>query len=594
MTIINLKYSDIIKNQATINIGCIGHVSEGKSTVVRRLTGTATQRHKKEKERNITIKLGYANFKIWSKLDTGELFYTSSHEDDYRHPTTGEKLVLIKHLSFVDCPGHDSFMSTMLGGTSVMDCAFLLIASDNKIIPQVQTYEHLMAISNTDIDNLLILQNKLDLLNSKEEAYNNLDKIKDFIYGSPYENSTIIPISAQLGNNLDKICEYAYQNIDFTNKNINNDLYMPIIRSFDTNKPKQNYKKMTGGVIGGSILSGVLNIGDYIEIRPGIIRMENGNKICSPIITQVESIYSEKNSLKYAIPGGLIGIGTGMDPYFSGSNRLVGQIMGKVGTLPNIYSEIEVKIKRLRRFDMEKIKFSKRERVMICMNSNTIYGNIRVKGKIGNIILENPICCKISQKFAILKNIKGSFKLHSTGEVLDGKKFTNIKYGCNPGEYTNDEKKEYVIENDINLDNKKFSFDYETMLDNFDFKKKIKNTIMNYRSVIISRKARRIIVENMYEILSDLHDLHCPNFNYKNNFIKFFENEINKSCRFNGENHFIMSGKFKTAQIQNLIDKYVKKYVLCPICNSENTILVKENKLIKIKCNKCTSENSIF
>ena len=61
---ITLKYSDIIKNQATINIGCIGHVSEGKSTLVKALTGIATQKYKSEQKRNITIKLGYANCKI--------------------------------------------------------------------------------------------------------------------------------------------------------------------------------------------------------------------------------------------------------------------------------------------------------------------------------------------------------------------------------------------------------------------------------------------------------------------------------------------------------------------------------------------------
>lgn len=594
MVKIILKYSNIIKNQATINIGCIGHVSEGKSTIVRRLTGTETQRHKKEREKNITIKLGYANFKIWSNLETGELFYTSSDKQKHHHPISNENLTLVKHLSFVDCPGHDSFMSTMLGGTSVMDCAFLLIASNNKIIPQVQTYEHLMAISNTDIENVLILQNKLDLLNSKKEAKDNLDKIKDFVHGSPYEKSTILPISAQMGTNLEKICEYVYQNIDFTNKNINCNLYMPIIRSFDTNKPKQDYKKMTGGVIGGSILCGVLNVGDYIEIRPGIISVNNGKRICSPIVTKVESIYSEKKSIEYAIPGGLIGIGTSMDPFFSGSNRLVGQIMGKIGSLPDIFSDINVKVKRLRRFDMDKIKFSNGERIMVSINSSTIYGNIRVKGKSGKICLENPICCKLGQKFSILKNIKGSYKLHSTGEILGGNKFTNINYTCDLKQYSSKNNVEYIIENDIKLGDTKFNFDYDEMIDNFEFERKVKNNFLDYRSVIIIRKARQIIVENMYSILSKLHDLECKEFKYKNNFIKFFENEINKSCRFNGENHFIMGGKFKTAQVQNLIDKYVKKYVLCPICSSENTKLIKENKLIKIKCKKCTSINSII
>ena len=104
----------------------------------------------------------------------------------------------MKHISFVDCPGHDSFMSTMISGTNVMDAAFLLIAADNKIIPQAQTYEHLLAISYTDIKNILVVQNKLDLLKSKKAAINNKLKIDDFLEGSKAEKSPIIPISAQL------------------------------------------------------------------------------------------------------------------------------------------------------------------------------------------------------------------------------------------------------------------------------------------------------------------------------------------------------------------------------------------------------------
>eukprot|EP00660_Eupelagonema_oceanica_P014447 gene14447-24101_t len=140
---------EVISRQATINIGTIGHVAHGKSTVVKAISGVKTVRFKKEMMSNITIKLGYANAKIFEIPDHPRphcyVSSTSRTKDNEVDSSTGKAMKLIRHVSFVDCPGHDILMATMLNGAAVMDAALLLIAG-NEPCPQPQTSEHLAAV----------------------------------------------------------------------------------------------------------------------------------------------------------------------------------------------------------------------------------------------------------------------------------------------------------------------------------------------------------------------------------------------------------------------------------------------------------------
>ena len=149
---------EIMSRQATINIGTIGHVAHGKTTLVRCITGIQTTKYKSEKERNITVYLGYANAKLYKcpKCPDLEAYraYSADKEDKPKCEKCGEYLELLRHISFVDCPGHDILMSTMLNGASVMDAALLLIAA-NCICPQPQTREHLVAVQNMDLKNII-------------------------------------------------------------------------------------------------------------------------------------------------------------------------------------------------------------------------------------------------------------------------------------------------------------------------------------------------------------------------------------------------------------------------------------------------------
>eukprot|EP00571_Detonula_confervacea_P013170 CAMPEP_0172310372 /NCGR_PEP_ID=MMETSP1058-20130122/11447_1 /TAXON_ID=83371 /ORGANISM="Detonula confervacea, Strain CCMP 353" /LENGTH=293 /DNA_ID=CAMNT_0013023169 /DNA_START=110 /DNA_END=988 /DNA_ORIENTATION=- len=265
---------EVISRQATINVGTIGHVAHGKSTVVKAISGVQTVRFKNELERNITIKLGYANAKIFkaapqppaeegkeSTVIPGTTYpmYTSrgsSHADTFTDPKTNVTYHLRRHISFVDCPGHDILMATMLNGAAVMDGALLLVAG-NETCPQPQTSEHLAAVEIMRLKNIIILQNKVDLVKT-DAALAQQEQIRKFVVGTVADSAPIIPISAVLKYNVDLVCEYLVHKIPVPVRDFTSVPRLIVIRSFDVNKPGQDVSNLQGGVAGGSILQGVL------------------------------------------------------------------------------------------------------------------------------------------------------------------------------------------------------------------------------------------------------------------------------------------------------------------------------------------------
>merc|ERR1711936_308236 len=210
---------DVISRQATINIGTIGHVAHGKSTVVKAISGVQTVRFKNKLERNITIKLGYANAKIYqcdnqSCPRPGNYRSAGSSKEDHfvcdRNGCSG-RFRLKRHVSFVDCPGHDILMATMLNGAAVMDAALLMIAG-NETCPQPQTSGHLAAVEIMKLKHIIILQNKIDLV-KESQAKEQHEQILAFVKGTVAEGAPIVPISAQLKYNIEVICEYITKRI---------------------------------------------------------------------------------------------------------------------------------------------------------------------------------------------------------------------------------------------------------------------------------------------------------------------------------------------------------------------------------------------
>lgn len=429
---------EVISRQATINIGTIGHVAHGKSTVVKSLSGVLTVRFKNEKERNITIKLGYANAKIFEcdsdKCPRPERFRSagSSKEDVFpcdRPGCTGQ-FRLVRHVSFVDCPGHDILMATMLNGAAVMDAALLLIAA-NETCPQPQTSEHLAAIGIMKLNSILVLQNKIDLV-KEVQAKEQYQQIIDFVKGTNAEGAPIIPISAQLKYNIEVICEYITRKIPVPLRDFTSKPRLIVIRSFDVNKPGAEVDDLKGGVAGGSILKGVLKVGQEIEVRPGIVSKDNEGRLqCRPLLSKIVSLYAEQNDLAYAVPGGLIGVGTKIDPTLCRADRLVGQVLGEVGALPEIYTEIQITYFLLRRLvgvrtegdkkGAKVAKLTKNEMLMVNIGSLSTGGRVlAIKDDLAKIQLTNPVCTEVSEKIALSRRVDKNFRLIGWGEIRRG------------------------------------------------------------------------------------------------------------------------------------------------------------------------------
>ena len=430
---------EVISRQATINIGTIGHVAHGKSTVVRSISGVQTVRFKNELKRNITIKLGYANAKIY-KYDGDDMprigRYRSfgSNTDDVvpcDQPGCSGSYRLVRHVSFVDCPGHDILMATMLNGAAVMDAALLLIAG-NESCPQPQTSEHLAAIEIMKLEHLIILQNKIDLV-KEEQALDQHEQIQKFVKGTVAESAPVIPISAQLGYNIEVVCEYIATKIPVPERNFLAPPRLIVIRSFDVNKPGSEVEDLKGGVAGGSILQGVLKRGQEIETRPGIITKDEktGQLRCTPILSKVLSLYAEQNDLQYAVPGGLIGVGTLIDPTLCRQDRLVGQVLGSVGQLPVIYCELEITYYLLRRLLGVKTegdkkaakvqKLSRNEVLMVNIGSLSTGGRvIGVRADAAKIALANPVCTEVGERIALSRRVDKHWRLIGWGSIQKG------------------------------------------------------------------------------------------------------------------------------------------------------------------------------
>ena len=428
---------EVISRQATINIGTIGHVAHGKSTVVKALSGVQTVKFQNELERNITIKLGYANAKIYKCSNPScprpscYKSYGSSMEDEPECMADGcdSKMALLRHVSFVDCPGHDILMATMLNGAAVMDAALLLIAG-NELCPQPQTSEHLAAIEIMKLQHILILQNKIDLV-TKADAIEQEKTIRKFVQGTVGEKAPIIPISAQLGYNTDVLCEYIVKHIPIPLRDFSAEPRMIVIRSFDVNKPGRMVDELKGGVAGGTIFHGVLRVNDLIEIRPGnIIKDPTGKVTCQPILSQIISLFAERNSLQFAVPGGLIGCGTLIDPFYCRQDRLVGQVVGTPGRLPEVFSELEINFFLLRRLlgiksDDKKAskvaKLAQDEVLMVNIGSTSTGGRVlAVKRDLAKISLLHPVCTMDGEKIALSRRVERHWRLIGWGKILRG------------------------------------------------------------------------------------------------------------------------------------------------------------------------------
>jgi len=323
-----------MNKQPIINIGCMGSVSDGKSSMVRTLSGTRTQRHSSEQNRNITIKQGYGNMKIWL------------HESDYitTDSTTEIDCNLVNHISFVDCPGHQELIQTMLSSIKLMDGAIFVVAVDQPLNKKPQLVQHMAAAKLGKIDKIIICLNKIDLV-EKKELLKRKEELDTMLREYDIRPFTIIPTSFNKRLGINYLVEAIMKLFPPSNylERTNDPPIFRISRTFDINKPGTNWDKVNGGVIGGSLVSGKLKVGDEIEIRPGqVSKGKDGKFVCQPIKTKVLSIKTDTCDLDEIVPGGLIGIRTDLDPFYCKNDNLAGNVAGFNGNLPETVTEIKI------------------------------------------------------------------------------------------------------------------------------------------------------------------------------------------------------------------------------------------------------------
>ena len=220
-------------------IGTAGHIDHGKTTLIKALSGIETDTTQEEKDRGMSINLGFAYF----DLPSG------------------------KRCGVVDVPGHEKFIKNMLAGVSGINLVLLLVDSREGIMPQ--TKEHVDILTLLGIENYIIVMTKIDLV---EEEYRELVKedIQEFIAGTVLENSPIIEVDSISKKGLDNLLETIDKKTeDIEAKNIEKNARLNIDRSFQV--------KGFGTVVTGTLTEGVVNVGDELVIYPKGIKTKVRN-----------------------------------------------------------------------------------------------------------------------------------------------------------------------------------------------------------------------------------------------------------------------------------------------------------------------------
>jgi len=390
----------------------VGHVDHGKTTLTKALSGIWTDRHSEEIKRGISIRLGYADCIFYKCPKCGE---PECYGTQATCPKCGGKTQLLRKVSFVDSPGHETLMATMLSGTALMDGAVLVIAA-NEACPQPQTAEHLMALDILGVKNIVVAQNKADLV-SKEAAIKNNADIQSFLAESNVGKAPVIPIAANYGANIDALISAIEAHIPTPERNLKKKPRMFVARSFDINRPGTDIEQIRGGVVGGSLKQGVLEVGDEIEIKPGVRKKNN----YETVTTKIVSLIAGGLNLDKVTPGGLIAVGTQLDPTFTKSDNLCGNLVGRPGELPEPLYDLNLDINLLPRLvgvkDEVEIKpIAKDESLMLSVASAITLGVVS-NPKSGGITLKLPVCAEAGDKVAISRRFGARWRLIGYGIV---------------------------------------------------------------------------------------------------------------------------------------------------------------------------------
>ncbi len=401
--------------QSVVNIGLVGHIDHGKTTLTEALSGVWTDVHSEEIRRGITIRLGYADTSFMRCPECGR------HSTKEKCPYCGAATEFLRRVSFVDAPGHEMLMATMISGAAIMDGAVLVVAA-NEPCPQPQTKEHLMALDIIGVRNLVVVQNKIELV-SRDKVLENYQQIKEFLTSTPFENAPIIPVSAIHKANIDKLIETIEERIPTPERDLKKPSRMYVARSFDVNHPGARPEKLVGGVLGGSLVQGKLSVGEDIELRPGIKVSREGKTTWQHLNSKVASLHAMDSSLEEAVPGGLVGVGTLLDPSLTKGDSLVGSILGAPGSLPDVLETLELEIHLMKRVvglqeELEVKPLVTGEPLMLNVGTAMTVGTIAsARGNKATVRLKLPVCAGRSARAALSRRVAGRWRLIGYGII---------------------------------------------------------------------------------------------------------------------------------------------------------------------------------
>lgn len=401
--------------QAVANIGIIGHVDHGKTTLVEAISGVWTDVHSEEIRRGISIRLGYVDTSFARCPECGR--YSTKEKCPY----CGAQTEFLRRVSFVDAPGHEMLMATMISGAAIMDGAVLVIAA-NEPCPQPQTKEHLMALNIIGVRNIVVAQNKIELV-SRDKVMHNYEQIKEFLSGTSAADAPVIPISAIHRANIDRLIQTIEEHIPTPKRDLSKPARMHVARSFDVNRPSAKPEKLVGGVLGGSLLWGKLRGGERIEIRPGIRVSHEGRTTWQHLDSKIVSLHAGGSRVEEAVPGGLIGVGTGLDPSLTKGDSLVGSVVGAPGSLPEVLETLELEVHLVNRVvglpkELEVNPLVTGETLMLNVGTAMTVGAIAsARGNRATIKLKLPVCTDLGARAALSRRVAGRWRLIGYGVI---------------------------------------------------------------------------------------------------------------------------------------------------------------------------------
>jgi translation initiation factor 2 subunit 3 len=408
-----------LPRQPEINMGTLGHVDNGKSTLVQAISGVWTGRHSEELKRGITIRIGYADAPIYRCPSCAEPFNYKSTPVCNIHNIETE---FVRAVSFIDCPGHHSLMVTMLSGAALFDGA--IFVSDARVrFPQPQDSEHLQAAKTLGINKIVVVQNKIDLVD-RERALENYDEIISYLDSMGFPKMPIIPVSSQHGIGIEPLLYAMEKMIPTPPRDRSKPFRMPVIRSFDVNPPGTPARQLKGAVIGGSLIQGVLRVGDDIQLVPGIV--QSGKTSYKPLYAEVTSLMAGGRPVEEAYPGGLTGVETTLDPSLGKSDGLVGNIAGKPETLPPVWTALTIEYQLFKKVlgvngDVAVKPLTEKEPLVINVASAVTSGVVakRTSERV-EVVLTRPVAADPGGRVTISRKIGTGWRLIGFGTIVGG------------------------------------------------------------------------------------------------------------------------------------------------------------------------------